>query len=152
MEINNAADKYAAYLKGFALVDVGRKRRSTRFDEQYGASISINTRARDSSKVANRRVSIWAGFRDIFKNFPCVQVLYNPQANAFALMPHSTGLKVCKTAQTYGCGINSRELVDQICEKFHLTGNYNRLRTKRIGELLFLYPPRYAGLTVRCPT
>ena len=140
MEINNAADKYAAYLKGFSLVDVGRRCRST-FDEQYGASVTISTSKRNGNKVTNRRVSIWAGFRDMFENFPCVQVFYNPQANAFALMPHSTGLKICKTAKTYGYGVNSKELVDQICEKFHLTGNYNRLRTKRIGELLFLYPP-----------
>ena len=38
LEINNAADKYAAYLKGFSLIDVGRRCNTARFDEQYGAS------------------------------------------------------------------------------------------------------------------
>ncbi len=132
---NTTADKYAAYLKGFNLLNLKDGRTKYRFSETFGAGIKFNP------KKSIYQLVIWGGFKDLFKS-EYVVPLYNEEQNAFALLPADQGLKVnCYDSRGPALYVVNKPLAELIYTYFKLTGISTRLRTKRIGELLFLFPP-----------
>lgn len=132
------ADKYAEYLKGFKPLYTPRNRNNT-FDDQHGAKICAYDQK--GKRTTQKRLIIWGGYKNLFKNCD-ITALYNEAENAFVLMPAEFGLRV----RPYGRNnwiINNAPIVDAIAEKYQLGFNATHLlRTKRVGDLLFIYDPK----------
>lgn len=136
------ADKYAAYLKGFKPFSVKRKIYNPRSssDEQHGAKVCCYRQK--GTRFTQKRLIIWSGFKNLFENCD-VTVMYNDEEKAFVLMPADFGLSLRHYTGTTDRCINNATLVDAIMEKYDLKpGTVQILRTKRVGDLLFIYDPK----------
>lgn len=137
-QVMSPADKYAAYLKGFKPLYTPRNR-TRMFDDQHGAKICAYSQKGKHS--TQKRLIIWGGFKNLFENCD-VSALYNEAENAFVLVPAEFGLRV-RPYSGNNWIINNAPIVDAIAKKFQLnSGATHLLRTKRVGDLLFIYDPK----------
>lgn len=141
-QVMSPADKYAAYLKGFEPISFKRNKRGMYyFSESFGAAAAIYTSGKKG--YPQHQLSIWSGFSDMFKS-GYVLAMYNDELNAFVLVPSQSGIRIKSYAnRSSTLQITCKPLIEQIFAKFKLKEiGSNRLRTKRVGDLLFIYDPK----------